>query len=170
MDLKDRLVTALAQDLAAEYVRLEDDEGISGYVVSSAFGGMSALDRQERIEETLGKVGMDREQRRHVLMIAGLTPEEYESVGARVRVHQVKELGGGAVEVLLHGGKSDAEYVRRVLGRGKDVVTADPASVAGAVGVLMSVRARRSVADPFTKGEAIGLLKGDRYVQVVTGA
>ena len=50
MEIKDKIVNALFQTLKPEYVRLEDDDGISGFVVSHQFEGLSALDRQEKIE------------------------------------------------------------------------------------------------------------------------
>ena len=53
MDLKDKIVTALSQVLEIEYIRLEEDDGISGFVVSPRFEEMSALDRQKLIDEAL---------------------------------------------------------------------------------------------------------------------
>ena len=41
---------------------------------------------------------MYQEERRRILMIAGLTPEEYEAVGARIRIHKVRELSGGGLK------------------------------------------------------------------------
>ncbi len=49
MDLKDKILEALSRALKPEYSRLDDDDGISGIVVSRAFEGMSTLDRQGRI-------------------------------------------------------------------------------------------------------------------------
>jgi stress-induced morphogen len=95
MDLKDKIINVLSQALQPEQVRLDDDDGISGFVVSGAFEGMSTLDRQGKIEELLQNAELTHEQRRRILMIAGLTPEEYEAVGARIRVHRVKEKARG---------------------------------------------------------------------------
>lgn len=170
MDVKDTIIDALLQVLKADYVRLEDDDGISGFVVSSQFESMSALDRQGKIEEALGKASLTQNQRRRVLMIAGLTPEEYEAVGARIRVHRVKQMASGAVEVLLHGGLSDAEYVRGALNNQKGVQTTGPKRVSGALGVLMSFRAKGTEANPLTKEKAIRVLKKDRYIEVMPNA
>jgi hypothetical protein len=170
MDLKDKIIEAVSRDLAPEYVRLEDDDGISGFVVSRLFKGMSSWDRQGKIEETLQKASLASEERRRILMIAGLTPEEYEAVGARIRVHRVKEMPGGAVEILLHGGLSDAEYVRGALNNQKGIQTTDPKPVSGAIGVLMSFRAKGSKANPLTKDKAIGALKKDQYIEVMSNA
>ena len=114
MDLKDKIVNALRDQFKVDYVRLEDDGGISGFVVSPQFKGVSTLDRQGRIDEALSKAAdpLSPDERRRVVMIAGLTPAEYEAVGARVRVHRVREITNGTVEVLLHGTLVDAEYVR----------------------------------------------------------
>ena len=44
MGLKEKVETALKGAITAARIRLEDDHGISGFVVSSDFRGMSALD------------------------------------------------------------------------------------------------------------------------------
>jgi hypothetical protein len=74
------------------------------------------------------------------------------------------------VEILLHGGLSDAEYVRGVLNNRKGVQTYGPKAVSGAIGVLMSFLAKGSEADPLTKEKAIQALKKDRYIEVVENA
>jgi acid stress-induced BolA-like protein IbaG/YrbA len=153
-----------------EYVRLEDDDGISGFVVSRQFEGMSTLDRQGKIDKALQKASLTQEERRHVLMIAGLTPEEYEAVGARVRVHQVREKPGGVIEILLHGGQSDAEYIRTALNKVTGVQTTDPKAPSGAIGVLMSFRAKGTKANPLTKEKSIQVLKKDPYIELMPNA
>ncbi len=84
MDTKDKLTLALMELLKCEYLRLEDEDGISGFVVSSLFEGMSHLDRQMRIDEAIRKSPnpLTAKECRNVLMIAGLTPDEYSTVGA----------------------------------------------------------------------------------------
>ena len=94
MDVKEKVIGALFKALKPEYVRLEDDDGISGFVVSRQFEGISPLDRQGRIEDAVSNASLTQEERRQVLLIAGLTPEEYASVGARIRVHKVREMAG----------------------------------------------------------------------------
>ncbi len=170
MDLKDKVLEALFLALQPEYVRLDDDDGISGFVVSRMFEGISTLDRQGNIEEVLQKVPLTQEERRRIVMIAGLTPVEYEAVGVRIRVHKVREMAGGVVEILLHGGLSDAEYVRGALNNQKGVRTTDPKPVSGAIGVLMSFRAKGSEANPLTKDKAIRILKKDQYIEVLANA
>jgi hypothetical protein len=170
MDIKDKVIMALFQDLDPEYVHLEDDDGISGFVVSRQFEDMSTLDRQGRIDDALSKGSLAQDERRRVLMIAGLTPDEYEAVGARIRVHKVKEMAGGVIEISLHGGLSDVDYVRRTLSNHKGIQTTDPKPVSGAIGVLMSFRAKGPEANPLTKEKAIRALKKDRYIEVLPTA
>jgi hypothetical protein len=172
VDLKTKIARALSRALEDAYVRLEDDDGVSGFVVSPRFQGMASVDRQGLIDDALGGAAgaLTAEERRRVLMIAGLTPVEFDAVGARVRVHKVKELAGGAVEVVLHGRLSDAEYVRGVLGSQKGVQTTEPKPASGAVGTLVAFRARGAPADPLTREKAIRVLKKDPYVEVMPNA
>lgn len=171
MDITEKIVRALRERLKASYVSLDDDDGISGFVVSPRFEGMSALDRQGLIDETLGKppAPLTQDERRRVLMIAGLTPVEYDAVGAKIRVHKIKAMGGGAVEVVLRGNLSDAEYVRGTFKGQKGVQTTEPKSEPGAVGIFMSFRAKRNGASPLTKAEAVRVLQNDRYIEVMPG-
>ena len=168
MDLQHKIVNALSEALEPEYVRLDDD-GISGFVVSRRFEGMSSLDRQERIEDALSKASLTQAERRQVVMIAGLTPDEYEAVGARIRVPRIKATAGGAVEVLVEGGLSDATYVgeRSTIRRGSRQLSR---SRSAALGVSMSFRAKGTEADPLTKAKAIRVLKKDPYIEVMTNA
>ena len=170
MEIKDKIVNALFQTLKPEYVRLEDDDGISGFVVSHQFEGLSALDRQEKIKGTLQNVPLSQEDRRRVFMIAALTPVEYEAVGARIRVHRVRDVAGGKIEVVVHGGHSDAEYVRGALNNQKGVQTDEPKRVSGALGVLMAFRAKGTPANPLTKEKAIQVLRKDRYIEIMPNA
>jgi hypothetical protein len=162
----------LREFIEVDFVRLEEDDGISGFVVSPQFQNMSMLDRQGLIGDALSKASnpLNPKEKRHVLMIAGLTPLEYDSVGARIRIQKVKELAKGALEIILHGGSSDAEYVRRALNDQHGVQTTEPKPVADAVGILMSFRVKGTGATPMTKAKAIRILKSDRYIQVMPNA
>jgi acid stress-induced BolA-like protein IbaG/YrbA len=172
VDVKDKIAKVLSRSLEDAYIRLEEDDGISGFVVSPRFQGMSSVDRQALIEDALsdGPDPLTPEERRHVLMIAGLTPVEFDTVGARVRVHRVKELAGGTVEVLIHGRLSDAEYVRGALNNQKGVRTTEPRPTPGALGILMSFRANGTAAVPLTKEKVIRVLKNDPYIEVIPKA
>ena len=46
MEVKDKVAKALSQSLEDAYISLEDDDGISGFVVSARFNDMPTLDRQ----------------------------------------------------------------------------------------------------------------------------
>ena len=170
MDLKDKVVRALSEALKPEYVRLEEEDGISGFVVSRLFEGMSVLDRQGKIDEALRASALSREERREVLMVAGLTPVEYDSVGAKIRIQRVKEMAKGAVDILLHGGPSDAEYVRGTFNNQKGVRTSEPKSSGEVQGVMMSFRATGPAKEPLTKEKAIRVLKEDPYIEVMANA
>jgi hypothetical protein len=170
MDLKQKIINTLRESLNAEYVLLEDDDGISGFVVSRTFREMSTLDRQEKIEESLQNASLAQDERRRVLMIAGLTPEEYDAVGVRIRVKSVTERAKGELEIVLRGGWSDAEYVRGALNNQKGVRTTEPKPVSGALGELMSFRARGTDANPLTKERAVRVLKKDQYIEVLSDA
>jgi hypothetical protein len=169
MELADKVVMALHKSLKAEYIRLEDDDGISGFVVSPQFEKLSSLDRQQLIDEALRAAAdlLTEKERRQVLMIAGITPLEYESVGAPVRVHQIKELGDGTLEVLLHGNLSDAVYVRDALISKGNVTATQPVPSPGAVGALMKFCARGNNKARLTKQAAIRILKANRYIKVI---
>jgi hypothetical protein len=172
MELTERIEDALRKSLGAEYVRLENDDGISGFVVSRHFENLSALERQEQIDNALREAAqpLSAEEQRQVLMIAGLTPLEYESVGTRIRVHRIRELNDGWIEVMLRGVYTDAQYVRGALNNQKGVTTTEPEPSPGARGVLMTFRARGTEANPLTKEKTIDLLKADPYIAVVNGS
>jgi hypothetical protein len=83
VDLKEKVAEALRLSLRTDRIQLEDDDGISGFVVSPQFRGLSALDRQMLIHKALRSpsVKFSRAELRQVLAIAALTPVEYEAVG-----------------------------------------------------------------------------------------
>jgi hypothetical protein len=172
VDIKAKILRALTSSFPVDYARLDDEDGISGFVVSSRFQDMSALDRQGLIDEALRSTSarISPEEQRQVLMIAALTPAEYDTAGARIRVDKIKELAGGAIKVVLHGGYSDAEYVRGVLKNQQGVKTTEPKQVPGAIGDLMSFQAKAPVTSPLTKASAIRILSGDQYIQVMPNA
>ena len=76
MDLKEKIVAALSSSLPVQYIRLEEDGDISGFVISPQFNGMTSLERQRVIDEALTRASppITAKERRRVLMIAGLTP------------------------------------------------------------------------------------------------
>jgi hypothetical protein len=172
MDIKSKIIRALVQELKAEYIRLEDDDGISGFVVTPQFKGVSSLDRQGQIRDALDKaaVPLTAGERRRVLMIAGRTPIEYQAVGAPIVVHSVKELPGGNLEIVLRGSVSDAEYVRGVLNNHKGIWTSEPKQVAGMIGVYVSFRAKGTEAVRLTKKKIVLFLKNDPYIKVMEDA
>jgi acid stress-induced BolA-like protein IbaG/YrbA len=82
VDLKEKVAVALKEAIEGARLRLEDDDGISGFVVSAEFRGMSALDRQALIAKARrnSTVKFSKQDRRNILAIAALTQAEFESV------------------------------------------------------------------------------------------
>ena len=87
MDLKEKIRRALGRSIRLDDVHLEDDDGITGYVVSPDFRGLSALDRHELMDKALRDRGaeLSRAELRRVLMIAAVTPVEFEAIVERAR-------------------------------------------------------------------------------------
>ncbi len=87
MHLKEKVAAALKEAIADARLRLEDDDGISGVVVSTEFKGMSSLDRQTLIDQALRRsaVKFSKQERRNILAIAALTPAEFASVDPAFR-------------------------------------------------------------------------------------
>ena len=88
MDLKEKVTEALRRSLVPDSIVLEDDDGISGFVVSAKFRRMTALDRQRLIDQILRdpESEVTKPELRRILAIAALTPAEYEFVELRSRV------------------------------------------------------------------------------------
>jgi hypothetical protein len=172
MDIRSKIINALVGHFPVHFARLEDGDGVTGFVVSPRFEAMSTLDRQALIEKALsqGPASLTSQERRRVLMIAGLTPVEYDAVGARIRVYKVRNLAGGTIEIQVDGGFSDAEYVRGALSRQKGISTTEPRQITGGLGSLTSFRATGTASHPMTKAKAIRILNGDHYIQVTPNA
>ncbi len=134
MGIKKKIARALNQALDDVYVQLDDTDRITGFVVSSRFKGMGALDRQELVDDILNSpaAGLTAKERDRILMIAAVAPVEYHSVGTPVRVCRVRERPGGSVEVALYGNLSDGDFVRKALAENNGIRTTEPKAVASA--------------------------------------
>jgi acid stress-induced BolA-like protein IbaG/YrbA len=88
VDLKEKVEAAIKAAVTAARIRLDDDGGISGFVVSADFRGMSPLDRQTLIDKALrnSSVKLTKSELRQILAIAALTPAEYETVDVKERL------------------------------------------------------------------------------------
>ena len=168
MELAEKVLETLSRSIPVEYARLEEDDGITGFVVSPRFLGMTSLDRQGLIESTLTASPdlISPQEYRQVLMIAAVTPDEYDSVGARIRVHEVNEQADGGVEILLYGKPNDAEYVRGVVNKIQGVDATSPKQEPRAK-FLMTFFARSTGDTPLSKTEVVRALEADRYIQIV---
>ena len=103
-------------------------------------------------------------------MIAGLTPIEFDSTGALIRVRRVMPARDGKVRVVLEGGKPDARYVRQVLKRRAGVLASAPKPSSVAPDLLMTFAVKGPDDDPMTREKVLQLLGEDRYLRVMPGA
>jgi acid stress-induced BolA-like protein IbaG/YrbA len=87
VDLKEKLTEALRRSLRPDHIRLENDGGISGFVVSAQFQRMPSLERQMLIDKALrqSSLKITKAEFRQILAIAALTPAEYEALGYKDR-------------------------------------------------------------------------------------
>jgi len=85
MELKEKVAPALEIAFHPGYIVLNDDEGISGYVVSPRFRRVTPLNRQRLIEKALNAPAakLSKSELRRILAIAPLTPLEYDALGAQ---------------------------------------------------------------------------------------
>jgi hypothetical protein len=171
MGAKEKVERALSHSFQDAYIRVEDDDGITGFVVSDRFRDVPTVDRQGLIERALSTAPnpLTPSEQRRVLMIAGLTPREFDAVGSRIRIHRLGTVPGGGFRVLLHGRLDDAEYVRKVL-KDAGLETTAPEHSPGARGILVTFRASGTTAKgPVTKEKLLSILKKDRYIEVMPG-
>ena len=56
-------------------IKLEDEDGIIGVITSAGFAGVETIDRQKLIRDLL-KNHLTPEERRRVMIIVGVTPDE----------------------------------------------------------------------------------------------
>lgn len=79
MDLVERVKRILESALVVEDIKLEDDGGVIGYVVSNGFQGLEFVDRQMKIHKALrsGPEPLVASDLRRVAAIAALTPDEF---------------------------------------------------------------------------------------------
>ena len=79
MDLSEKVRQALVRALKPEQIILDAEGGISGYVVSKRFRRKEVLDRHMMIDKALRNpsAGLKPEEIRRVVLLVGLTPEEY---------------------------------------------------------------------------------------------
>ncbi len=171
MDLKTKIANLLSDTFEDAFVRLEGEKFISGFVVSPGFDGVASLERQRLIDEALEREpgSLSLPERRRVLMIAALTPREFESIGPGVRIHKIKDLGRGIVEVVVHGSIADADFVRRALADENRIDMTEPKQVPRAPGILVSFRAKSRTEVPLTRQKMLELLKNSPYIGVTAG-
>lgn len=79
MDLVEKVKHILGGAVAVEDIKLEDDGGVIGYVVSNDFQGLEFVDRQMKIHKALRTAPepLTAAEIRRVAAIAALTPDEF---------------------------------------------------------------------------------------------
>lgn len=83
MDLKKKVERALKQYFNTDRIKLENEDGVYGYIVSPKFRRKEMYDRQVMIDKALRAAdsGLKPEEVRKVVIIAALTPEEHAGHG-----------------------------------------------------------------------------------------
>lgn len=162
MDLQAKTVSALDEAFHPELLTLEEEEGLSGFIVAKGFQGLTGMERQERIQKALAPLSSA--ERRRVVMIAALTPAEYGEIGTPIRVRGIGEKGG-QIAVILQGGHADAERVRAIFERA-GMTASKPRSVADGEGVFTEIRIKGSPRRPATKESVLGLLATDPVIEM----
>ncbi len=86
-----------------------------------------------------------------------------------IRVHRVKQLGDGSLEIMIRGSEVDAEYVSGRLIMEKGVTITEPEQKEGMLGFIY-LGACGTKATPFTRERAIQMLQDDQHIEVVADA
>jgi acid stress-induced BolA-like protein IbaG/YrbA len=83
VDLKEKIEKALRSRLQVEHIQLVEEDGVYGFVVSPDFRGLSAIDRQKRVDQALRdpSTSLTKPEHRQILAIAPLTPAEFRVIG-----------------------------------------------------------------------------------------
>ncbi len=89
---------------------------------------------------------------------------------AVIRVHKVRELGDGSIEVAFHGSHVDGTYIQGLLNKDKGASVSEPKQNPGTEGVLMYLTVRGTEANPMSKARVVELLTRDAEVEVMPGA
>ena len=170
MEIREKIEEALRTHLEQPYIALEDDNGITGFVVSRTFEDKTFLDRQKLIDFALSHAPQPfrANERKRILMIAAITPAESDAIDASIQIRKLRTLPDGGIEVLLRGGPSDAEYVRGAFKGLKGVKTSEPEQDARQS--LMRFKVTGSPLNPLTKRLAKETLRSIPYIALMPGA
>jgi hypothetical protein len=83
-----------------------------------------------------------------------------------IRIHYVKQLEDGSLEVMIRGNHADADYVSRRLKMEKGVMIGEPKQKEGMDGfIYLLIHSTPSY--PFTRERAIQMLNEDQDIEVV---
>jgi hypothetical protein len=166
MEIEEKLMSAL-RSIQPDSVRLDiDDFGISGVVISATFRGMSGMERQDRIDDCLDREeSFTPEERRRIVFLAAMTPEEYDNVGATIPIYGIERLDA-AVAVRFHGTPSDADYLRGILSRDESLAFDAPKKRESRSGVSLELVVRRRDGGELAVDLVRDLLSRDRIVSL----
>jgi acid stress-induced BolA-like protein IbaG/YrbA len=163
VDLVTKIASILKPALALERIYLDvEDDAITGYVVSKRFQGMSSLDRQKLLVKELksAPAPLTPEELRQILMIAALTPIEFDSVGAKIKIQRITESDDGDLVIVLKGNHQDGEFIQELLEKDANLVSAEIQDVPDAP-FLTKVVAHGTKDAPLTQKRAVALLASD---------
>jgi hypothetical protein len=84
-----------------------------------------------------------------------------------IRVHKVKGLGDGSLELSIHGQEIDGKYVAGRLKSEKGVRVTEPNRQSGTEGVFVYVIAKGTDENPLSRQRVIEILQADPEIEMV---
>lgn len=84
-----------------------------------------------------------------------------------IRLHRVKKLADGTLELWLHGREPDAEYVAGRLKHIPDADVSDPYFKSGTTGVFVYLSVRVGRPSTLTTNTLLGTLSGDPEIEII---
>lgn len=86
-----------------------------------------------------------------------------------IHVHRVKQLGDGSLEVMFRGGDVDAQYITDLLNKVENLKISKAEPKGGMDGFTFLIVCGPQ-SHPFTREQALQMLKDDQHIEVVEGA
>lgn len=156
MGIAKKISAKIRAELQAEHVRLDEEGGeITGFVVSDCFLGKTSPERQRMISSALQKPDSELtpEEIQQVVLIVGVTPAEYDSVGAPIQVHIEDGPAPASFQLLIRGTISDARYIRDALLENDTLIVDEPYQDPGLAGILISLNVRGKTTEGLSRNE-----------------
>jgi hypothetical protein len=89
---------------------------------------------------------------------------------AGIRVHRIRELADGSIDVAFHGGEADSRYIRSLLDKDKGATVSEPQEAPGTAGVFVHLIVSGTPANPVSKDRVVRRLSEDDEIVLVPGA